>query len=77
MADILQTTFSNEFFYEDIWILNNISLKFVPECEINNIPELVQIMAWCWLGHKPLFESMMVLKKVPLYINRLLPAIKT
>ena len=27
---------------------------------INNIPALVQIMAWCWRGDKPLSEPMMV-----------------
>ena len=27
--------------------------------QINNIPSLVQIMAWCWSGDKPLSESMM------------------
>ena len=36
------------------------SLKFVPKGPINNIPALVQIMAWCWPGDKPLSEPMMV-----------------
>ena len=49
MAAIFQTTFSNAF-----------SLKFVPEGPINNIPSLVQIMAWCPLGEEPLSEPMMV-----------------
>ena len=40
--------------------LIDISLKFVPEGRINNIQALVQIMAWCWLGDKPLSELMMV-----------------
>ena len=56
MAAIFQTTFSNTF----SWILINISLKFVPRGPINNIPSLVQIMAWCWPGDKPLSEPMMV-----------------
>ena len=38
----------------------NISLKFVPEGRINNIPALVQIMAWRLLGNKLLSEPMMV-----------------
>ena len=36
------------------------SLKFVPKVRINNIPSLVQIMAWRRPGDKPLFEPMMV-----------------
>ena len=32
------------FFNENLWILLKISLKFVPEVRINNIPSLVQIM---------------------------------
>ena len=36
------------------------SLKFVPKCPINNIPALVQIMAWRRPGDKPLSEPMMV-----------------
>ena len=37
-----------------------ISLKFVPNGQINNIPALVQIMAWRQPGDKPLSEPMMV-----------------
>ena len=44
---------------EYVWSLNKISLKFVPKDLINNIPALVQIMAWRWLGDKPLSEPMM------------------
>ena len=44
-----------------MWILINISLKFVPKGQINNIPPLVQIMAWRRSGDKPLSESMMVI----------------
>ena len=42
------------------WISIKITLKFVPNCPINNIPSLVQIMAWCRSGNKPLSEPMMV-----------------
>ena len=41
---------------ENVWISIKISLKFVPKVSINNIPALVQIMAWCRLGDKPLSE---------------------
>ena len=34
--------------------------KFVPKGPINNIPAMVQIMAWRRLGDKPLSEAMMV-----------------
>ena len=43
----------------NVWILIKISLKFVPEGPINNIPALILIMAWCQSGNKPLSESMM------------------
>ena len=55
MADILQTTLSIFFFVcENIWISVNISLKFVPNGPVNNMPALVQIVAWRWPGDKPL-----------------------
>ena len=49
------------------WILLNengkipiqVSLNFVPKGPINNIPALVQVMAWRRTGDKPLPESMM------------------
>ena len=44
----------------NIWIPNKISLKFVPKGPINNIPSLVQIMAWCRPGDKPLSGPMIV-----------------
>ena len=48
------------FFNENAWISLKISLKFVPMVRINNIPALVQIMAWRRSGDKPLSEPMMV-----------------
>ena len=39
----------------------NISLKFVPRVPINNIPALVQIMAWRRPGDKSLSEQMLVI----------------
>ena len=53
-------TFKRIFFYENVWISIKISLKFVPKGPINNIPALIQIMAWCRSGDKPLSEPMMV-----------------
>ena len=54
--DIFKCIFLNE----NERISPKISLKFVPKVRINNIPALVQIMAWRRPGDKPLSESMMV-----------------
>ena len=48
------------FLNENTWIPIKISLKFVHKCPINNIPTLVQIMAWHRPGDKPLSEPMVV-----------------
>ena len=53
--DIFKCIFMNEKFCILIWI----SLKFVPKGPINNIPALVQIMAWRRSGVKPLSEPML------------------
>ena len=61
MDAISQTTFFKCIFLnENVWISIKISLKFVPKGPINNVPTLVQIMAWCRPGDKPLSEPMMV-----------------
>ena len=55
--DIFKCIFLNE----NIWIRMKISLKFVPKGRINNIPALVQILAWlCRSGDKPLSKLIMV-----------------
>ena len=65
--DIFKWTFLNE----DIWISLNMSLKFVPRAPpINNIPSLVQIMAWRLPGDKPLSEPMMVSLLTPICVTR-------
>ena len=56
-------------FAEDIfaWIFLNendkiriqVSLKFVPKGPIDNKPALVEVMAWCLVGAKPLPEAVM------------------
>ena len=48
------------------WILTKNSLKFVPKGPINNIPALVQVMAWRRPCDKPLSEPMMV--RIPTHI---------
>ena len=54
--DIFKCIFLNE----NVWIPIKISLKFVSKGPINNIPSLIQIMAWRRPGDKPLSEPMMV-----------------
>ena len=49
MTDTMHTAYSTAF-----------SLKFVPKGPINNIPVLVQIMAWCPTGEESLSEPMMI-----------------
>ena len=61
MAAILQTIFSDAFSGMKIYEfqLEKISLNFFPNGQINNIPTLIQIMAWHRPGNKPLSEPMM------------------
>ena len=53
-------TFIRIFMNENVRISINISLKFVTKGLINNIPALVQIMAWRLPGDKLIYEPMMV-----------------
>ena len=48
------------FFNENVWISIKISLKFVSKGPVNNIPALVQIMAWRRPGDKGLSKPVMV-----------------
>ena len=60
MAAILtDDTFKCIFVIENVWISITISLKFVPNGPINNIPPLVQLIAWRRPGDKPLSEPML------------------
>ena len=52
--------FNRIFFNENDWISIRISLKFVPQGPINNIPALVQTIAWRRPGDRPLSEPMIV-----------------
>ena len=64
--DIFKCIFLNE----NAWISLKISLKFVPKVPINNIPSLVQIMAWRRPGDKPLSEPIMVNLSTPICVTR-------
>ena len=52
--------FKGIFLNENLQISINISLKCVPEGQINNIPPLVEVMAWRRPGNKPLSEPTMI-----------------
>ena len=82
-------TFKCIFLNEDVRISIEISLKFVPNDPINNIPALVQIMAWHRAGDKSLSEPMMLsllthicntlpqwVKEMPIYIYMLMVNVK-
>ena len=60
MDAISQTTISSAFSWMKMFELRSISLRIVPKGSINTILALVQIMAWCRPGDKPLSEPMMV-----------------
>ena len=53
--------FSNAFSWTKTYEFKiKVSPKFVPKSPINKIPALIQVMAWCLPGDKPLSEPMMV-----------------
>ena len=54
-ANLADDIFKCIFLNKNVWI----SLKFAPRVRINNIPTLVQIMAWRRIGDKPLSELML------------------
>ena len=58
------------FLNKNEWHSIKISLKFVPKVPINNIPALIQIMAWRLPGDKPLSEPMMVVLLVHICVTR-------
>ena len=64
--DIFKCIFLNA----NAWIPITFSLKFVPQGPINNMPALVQIMAWRLPGDKPLSEPMMVSLPTHIWVTR-------
>ena len=64
--DVLKCIFLNE----NVWISLKITLKFVPKGQINNIPALVQIMAWRRPGDKPSSEPMLVFVPTHICVTR-------
>ena len=68
--DKMAAIFRCIFFNENILISIKISKKFVPKGQINNIPALNQIMAWCRPGDKPLSEAMLVSLLMHIYVTQ-------
>ena len=60
----------------DANILIWISLKFLPGCSVNNLPTLVDIMAWRLSGDKPLSKRG-ITKIIDTYINHWLNVVWT
>ena len=58
------------FWNENVWISLKISLKFAPKVWINNIPALVQIIAWDQSGDKPFSEPVMFWLLTRMYITQ-------
>ena len=57
IAAILQMTYQNLLYCKKIFFFIQISLKIVSKGPIYNKPTLVQIMAWRWVGNKPLSDQ--------------------
>ena len=55
---------------ENVSISLKISLKFVPKVQFDNIPALLQIMAWRRPGDKPLSEPMVVTLPTHICVTR-------
>ena len=67
MGNMSQTTFSNVLSLMDFFLFR---LKFLPKRRVNNIPALVQMMAWRRLGDKPLLEPMMASLPTHICVSR-------
>ena len=65
--DIFKCIFLNE----NVWIPNKILLRFILKGPINDIPALVQIMAWRRPGIKPLSEPIKVSLPTHICVNLL------
>ena len=58
-AFLADDIFNRIFLNENIIIFIQFSLKVVPKDPIDNESALVQVMAWCRTGDKPLTELML------------------
>ena len=69
-ATLADDTFKRKFVKENILISIQISLKFVSKGPINNMPALVQIMAWRRPGDKLSSEPMMIISLTHICVTR-------
>ena len=70
MAAILADDIFNCIFLNDNdRILIQISLEYIPICPIDNMPALVQGMAWCLFGAKPLSHGQMMTQFIDAYMQ--------
>ena len=66
----MAANFKRIFLNENVWISIKISLMYVPKGPMNNNPALVQIMAWCRPGDKPLSEPMVIILPTHVWVTR-------
>ena len=66
----ITNVFKRTFLNENVWILIKMSLKCVAKGPVNNIPSLLQVMAWRRSGDKPISEPMVVRLQMHLGITR-------
>ena len=45
---------------ENVWIMINISLKFISNGPVNEKAALIDVITWHWTGDKPLPKPMMI-----------------
>ena len=55
----VEDIFKGIFMNENFWFFIKISLKFVFKVSIDDKSALVQVMAWCQTGDKPLAEPVL------------------
>ena len=68
MVTISQTTFfKGKFVNDNVWVVNEISLRVFPWCPFHNIPALVEVMTRHRQCNKPLSEPMMISLLIYIY----------
>ena len=70
MAAILADIFKCTFVRENDTISIQISLKYYPRSPIDSKWALVQVIAWCQRGDKPLSELMMIILLTHIFVTR-------
>ena len=63
-------TFKCIFMNENVWIYIKVSHKLIHKGPFDNIPALVQIIAWRWPGDEPLSEPMIARLLMHIWVTR-------